>query len=73
MTRSVTIVTEPLSAANRRLLESCLKGLTWRLVSATAFKPTGGWTLVLGQKSHEAVSAVPYRSAEGHRWAKTPS
>lgn len=69
----VTVVSEPLSASNRRLLESCLRGLEWEAVEATAFKPDGSHVLVLGQKAHDSVSSIPYRSAEGHRWAKTPS
>ena len=60
----VVVVCEPLSAANRRLLESCLKGLEWRVG-----KPNpGDHVLVLGQKAHDSLSSVPYRSAEGHRW-----
>lgn len=70
---SVTVVSEPLSPANRRLLESCLRGLEWKVVEATAFKPDGSHVLVLGQKAHEGIATIPYRSAEGHRWAKTPS
>ena len=60
----VVVVSQPLSPANRRLLESCLKGLSWRVG-----KPNpGDHVLVLGQKAHDLLSAIPYRSAEGHRW-----
>jgi hypothetical protein len=68
----VVVVSEPLSVSNRRLLESCLRGLRWKVVEATTWEPGGEDTasavLVLGQKAHDAVSTVPYRSAEGHRW-----
>ena len=69
----VTVVSEPLSPSNRRLLDSCLKGLEWRVVAPAVFKPDGTAVLVLGQKAHERVSTIPYRSAEGHRWTKTPT
>lgn len=65
---TVTVVSEPLSAANRRLLEACLKGLEWKVVSPDKFKPDGSAVLVLGQRAHDSLSSVPYRSAEGHRW-----
>ena len=64
----VVVVSEPLSPSNRRLLESCLRGLVWKVVAPESFKPDGSHVLVLGQKAHDAVSSVPYRSAEGHRW-----
>jgi hypothetical protein len=69
MTKPITVVSSgPLSSANRRLLESCLKGLAWKVVEATTWKPDGSHVLVLGQKAHDLLSAIPYRSAEGHRW-----